>query len=187
VTTKLTIEGPRENIEVFRTCHIKMKEGDEAFHFDLSTVIPRPEVLEGTVSGSNEETLPQNLKAKEETGFLNWYDWSVENWGTKWNSYEFNWVEQRPEKLVFTFETAWSTPEPVLQKLVRMYPMLKFSTMSFDECWNWASIGELHPKGMLRFNSVVPTPSMYKAVYGVDPEVEPLDNDEETKDPKEVH
>lgn len=154
-----------------------LPENGSQFLFDLNSVVPRPEVLEGTVSGSGEKELPQNLKALEETGFLHWYDWSLEKWGTKWNSYEFAWVLQEPEKLVFTFQTAWSTPHPVIEKLVEMYPELEFNTMSFDEMWNWAEVGSTLPTRKFHALGVKPDPEMYKAVYGTDPKITP---DEET-------
>jgi hypothetical protein len=46
-------------------------------------------------------------------GLMNWYDWSIEMWGTKWPAYEFN----RISETEITFETAWSAPHPVLERL----------------------------------------------------------------------
>lgn len=47
-------------------------------------------------------------------GFNNWYDWSWENWGTKWGTYdnEFCKTENR-----YTFTTAWS---PLLEDIIHM-------------------------------------------------------------------
>jgi len=150
-----------------------LPENGSQFLFDLNSVIPRPEVLEGTVSGSGEKELPQNLKALEETGYLHWYDWSMEKWGTKWNSYEFRWVLQEPNKLVFTFQTAWSSPHPVFEKLIELYPQLEFSTMSFDEMWNWACRGRMFD-GRFQVDDVTVSAEMYKSVYGEEPDITPL-------------
>lgn len=51
-------------------------------------------------------------------GHATWYDWCIENWGTKWNAYS---NEQEDEDTII-FETAWSNPEPVMLKLSEMYP-----------------------------------------------------------------
>jgi hypothetical protein len=62
------------------------------------------------------------LQAVEECGHTDWYGWSVENWGTKWNSYDFCLVSQDPDKLVIRFDTAWSVPMPIFQKLLELHP-----------------------------------------------------------------
>ena len=41
-----------------------------------------------------------------------WYDWSIENWGTKWNAGDTIVDDESIE-----FETAWSTPVPVFVEL----------------------------------------------------------------------
>lgn len=43
-------------------------------------------------------------------GFVGWYDWRMENWGTKWNACDSS---------EFTFQTAWSTPYEWLEKLAK--------------------------------------------------------------------
>lgn len=44
-----------------------------------------------------------------------WYEWNCENWGTKWNSYA-NQISDHEIK----FCTAWSCPEPIVQKLAEL-------------------------------------------------------------------
>ena len=51
-------------------------------------------------------------------GHATWYNWCIEHWGTKWNAYS---NEQEDEDTII-FETAWSNPAPVIQKLSEMYP-----------------------------------------------------------------
>jgi hypothetical protein len=58
-----------------------------------------------------------------------WYDWCLENWGTKW---EVNETYEDEEGWV-CFETAWSTPEPVIQSLSLKYPTLSFEVEYADE------------------------------------------------------
>jgi hypothetical protein len=134
-TTHVTIKGDRKVIDEFKAKHIRVpgfEDDPEAEQLDFNTVIPRPAVLEDTLSGTGEETHPQNLLAYAETGYLNWYDWSEVNWGTKWNSYELCIIEDG-RQLVFTFHTAWAPPIPVLNKLMEMWPTLKFSFKGRDE------------------------------------------------------
>jgi hypothetical protein len=74
----------------------------------------------------------RHLKVKELTGYLNWYDWSLDNWGTKWNSWELEIVKDTSKQLAFRFLTANRPPIPVLNELVLMWPQLDFSCRGYD-------------------------------------------------------
>jgi Ferredoxin-like domain in Api92-like protein len=85
----------------------------------------------------------RHLKIKEITGYLNWHDWSVDNWGTKWNSYGYRGIINAPKWYVFQFYTAWEPPIPVLRKLTEMWPTLKFTFQGHDECEDyWSSLDQ---------------------------------------------
>ncbi len=66
----------------------------------------------------------QGNLGKEESdkyGKNNWFDWSIENWGTKWNS--------RDTELngnCYSFWTAWNPCSPVIEKLAEMFPDASF-------------------------------------------------------------
>ena len=48
----------------------------------------------------------------EKYGFQDWYNWSIHNWGTKWDACNSH-IESDDEDYIFiTFDTAWSPPEP---------------------------------------------------------------------------
>lgn len=48
-------------------------------------------------------------------GYPTWYEWSYENWGTKWNAHE----TERVAENIFTFETAWNGATPIFNKLAQ--------------------------------------------------------------------
>lgn len=68
------------------------------------------------------------LKSFECCGFYNWYDWSVANWGTKWNA-----AETKISGNSFSFNTAWNIPEPILCELVKKYSNLEFNMCGYEE------------------------------------------------------
>ena len=68
------------------------------------------------------------LKNLEEYGTKDWYDWSIQNWGTKWNAYD---TSEEGDTIIF--DTAWSTPAPVIQALSEMFPKVKFELSYADE------------------------------------------------------
>ena len=69
----------------------------------------------------------ENLREYEA---LNWYEWSLKNWGTKWSSDGF---ETSPEGYSFTFETAWSPAFPILIEISKQNPNMKFAYLYSDE------------------------------------------------------
>jgi len=64
-------------------------------------------------------------------GYAYWYDWSIENWGTKWDAYGF--PKNQPAENIIRFETAWSCPVKVIQKLAKIFPNAKFKLEFADE------------------------------------------------------
>lgn len=67
------------------------------------------------------------------TGFFDWYDWSLHNWGTKWNAYNSKIESQENNTLVITFDTAWVGVTELISKLVQMFPQLDFIYKYADE------------------------------------------------------
>ena len=73
--------------------------------------------------------------ALEQTGSCNWYDWSIEHWGTKWNGHGRSvdvqtWGEYSEAEL--NFDTAWSPPLPVIKALGEKYPDLSFTLVYYE-------------------------------------------------------
>jgi hypothetical protein len=70
----------------------------------------------------------QALENLDKHGFKDWYSWSVANWGTKWNAYSISEVDDK-----IMFDTAWSTPFPVIEKLSSMFPNVQITLEFADE------------------------------------------------------
>ena len=62
------------------------------------------------------------------------YDWCIEHWGTKWGLYEVELVEDLSEddQLIYTFQSAWSPPIPVIQAMSKQFPSLSFALDYFE-------------------------------------------------------
>ena len=73
----------------------------------------------------------RGIQAYAETGFVSWYEWSIEHWGTKWNAYAS--ILHKPGLL--EFETAWSFPAKVLTILSAKYPKDPITAKYADEDW----------------------------------------------------
>jgi hypothetical protein len=49
-----------------------------------------------------------------------WYDWRINNWGTKWDVEAV--AEDLGDTIVFNFETAWGPPRMAIVKLCELFP-----------------------------------------------------------------
>ena len=56
----------------------------------------------------------------------NWYEWRCQHWGTKWNSCDAEVTVNCDDSLHVQFDTVWSFPFPMFEKLVGDFPTLNF-------------------------------------------------------------
>lgn len=156
VSHEVEFSGNQEKIdELFAFIKGKTLKEDKEMHIDFEKIIPFPEELKGTCSptrivsqeeydewirkiDNNElrqhesESKPITQKMSDEFirkyGYDNWYDWRLNAWNTKWNAYY-----QRREENVILFDTAWSTPYPIFQKLSEIFPQITINVKFADE------------------------------------------------------
>jgi hypothetical protein len=121
VTNILTIEGPEELVAKARALVISEKG-----EVDFELIAPMPEILRTIHTGfitigdekvemwtEDEEGNPCKLNEKEKQAvalYGDWYNWSVSVWGTKWNAYDCDILEDSPGQLKVKFDTAWASP-----------------------------------------------------------------------------
>lgn len=65
-------------------------------------------------------------------GYADWYDWCVENWGTKWNACNVNYYPEDDNTTIF-FQTAWADVSNLIQELSRKYPKNTFEYSYAEE------------------------------------------------------
>lgn len=161
ITNILKIEGCA-NVDEF----IPQLVG-EGTDFDLNKIIPMPKELRDVTSPVRivsedkleevrekidkqpelycSKTYPITAKMQAEYiakyGADNWYDWSIRNWGTKWNTYE-----SCVDYDTITFRTAWSCPLPAIIALSKNLPDYTFTISWADEDFG-ANVGRAVFKG----------------------------------------
>lgn len=91
---------------------------------DFNKVIPMPDSIYQGPLGEDE---------MKKYGSNNWYDWSLANWGTKWNSYGYDETKDNRSENTLCFNTAWSAPHPVIEQLAKMYPDVSITHKWADE------------------------------------------------------
>lgn len=113
ITTQVEITAPKKKIdELIKKTKIQLDADLESNEFDFNGIVPMPKhsdtfFAEGGL-GSDE---------REKYGKNNWYDWSCDNWGTKWNAYGVKFIAHEDEKLVLQIDTAWDTPHQIWEAL----------------------------------------------------------------------
>lgn len=113
-------ENVREVVEFLRS---------EETHFSLENILPTP---------------PETLERKTEGKVMpDWYDWRVENWGTKWETdapepeTDYNPPEAEEDdigyaKAKYSFDTAWAPPEEAINTLAKRFPKVAIH-LAYDE------------------------------------------------------
>jgi hypothetical protein len=92
----------------------------------LNEFIPVPADLQITAGRESDENAQKALEEKEKAnqekhGYTNWYDYCVNEWGTKWDIEPYEPVTlQEDGRLTMSFDSAWSPPCNAYEKLVDM-------------------------------------------------------------------
>ena len=114
--------GKKKQLKTLKTM-LKSKDND----FDFNNIVPMPKNIYRGLLGREEE---------EKYGDNNWYRWSIDNWGTKWNSVDTR-VEENGSTLSYNFMTAWDCPRQIVDALMRMR-----KTILKDISINWDCVHE---------------------------------------------
>ena len=105
----------------------------------------------------------------------------MRHWGTKWNASQTIIKDRGPDTglLEFSFETAWSFPEPVFDAISQEFPSLHFQCATYEESGSFAGHGYFNPPpGEAAFEMCDPDDDLYEIVYGQPPEHEDEDSGE---------
>lgn len=148
---QLLITGDKEKVEA---CLKAIANDKPRMAIDFNKIVPMPAILLNVKKGSaefthgpsgNEYPVPIRVEnwmedengkkrmingaeqaAIKATGFNDWYDWAIENWGTKWNASEATAESIMDGEAEIRFDTAWAPPAPILEALRKQYPELTF-------------------------------------------------------------
>lgn len=85
-----------------------------------------------TIIKKSKELGRKALDHQKMYGFTDWYDWDIENWGTKWDAYEVDY-NVTENTINLNFQTAWNTPYPIFEELSRMFPNISIHVDFADE------------------------------------------------------
>jgi len=79
-------------------------------------------------------------KYYEKYGAINWYDWNIKHWGTKWNAYDTELLGIEDRHISYCFNTAWSIPsayyDQLRKELKKISSSCKFHVKWRDEAFD---------------------------------------------------
>lgn len=170
---QLEVVGDRDELQRFVDA---TKNNSEEGSHGLNHLFPIPEQLVETTSGWFSDPDEQAKQtAKEEAnvakfGHKDWYDWALENWGSKWGATNFDWtsfdyeldedgvLHGAPSKVLkvkdtdkyigANFQSAWGPCDGLIKTISTQFPTLIFSVVSTEEsdafaCYSIFRNGEL--------------------------------------------
>ena len=134
----LKVSGDPQEMEAMFKAIIREEVGLGSI--DFKKIVPEPDdIYHG----------PVGKEAREKYGKHNWYDWRLENWGVKWNSYYYD-----PEHVTEDFNgreikfcTPWGAPIQVIEALAKKYPELKFEFGWSEECLIYEAGQKIYENG----------------------------------------
>lgn len=111
--------------------------------FDFEALVPSPPNM-----------YHGNLSADDNREFkVNWSNWCVQNWGTKWNSHNVTTGIEPDGRAFIMFQTAWDVPYPIIAAFINRF-VIPFELRYADEMPNFWGIDtfgyELYDKEMAR-------------------------------------
>jgi len=134
---ELYVEGSKEELEKF----VEQAKGEKVLDFNKFIPYPQKFAEADKKARKWEKKNPKSWENRPKDGYNSGgYEWCIKNWGTKWNACHLHFYEENPEdlsykdegKLFFKFDTAWSPPAPIVQKMGEVFPKLKFTLLYFE-------------------------------------------------------
>lgn len=107
----------------------------------------KKEDIEATAYNYGKKMLTDKLMYDE----TNWYDWSNNNWGTKWNINRTHWEEES-----LWFQTAWSPALPIYIAISEKLQINIFAEWSEEQFTEWAGVMQIEKGEVTLFKEFEP-------------------------------
>ncbi len=146
---QIEIQGEKEQLDAFEK-FLTDNNGKNWFDF----FSPCPEELLKVESPNRSEKSTQALV--EKYGHSDWYSWSLENWGCKWNCDVGDWSRNGDDSISFWFDSPWGPPVILYEKIENDHDLIvnagyheegmafvgRYSE-GFDESYNYSDLESL--------------------------------------------
>jgi hypothetical protein len=142
VFNHLSVDGSKEDIAKLKaqvgasitTKHEDKEEVEKKPIFSFMNILPPPADKLDEYYGTHGFA---DGKKKGDSEY-NWYNFNNREWGTKWDACEAELLEEDETSLHYKFDTAWSPPTPVIEKLAQQNPNVNI-TLEYREEQGWGA------------------------------------------------
>lgn len=111
-------------------------------------------------------------------GARSWYDWCIQNWGTKWNAVDTT-LDYDNKKIIF--QTAWNIPQGILDELSKQNSAIPFEVDSQNEDFSLDGLHQEYENGEISDSyNIDDEEEQERIFYAFDESA--LDNEDEEED-----
>jgi hypothetical protein len=147
VFNNVDIYGTKEGLDDFRERALAYKSVftdcdpddpepfENVFSFHAFITLPESKFAEYRETNGSKSDGNGGIIRTGDTEF-NWYNWNSKNWHTKWDACNVEIDVNSDSNIQIRFDTAWSPPMPVFEKMVSMFPALSF-VIEWEEEQEW--------------------------------------------------
>jgi len=152
----------------------------------LNEFVPIPEELKitaGYLGESDEQTALEAQEARniEKFGYRNWYEYCVNEWGTKWDVTGQE-VNDIPNGVILTFDSAWAPPTGAYDKLLdlgfEVRAMYYEPGMGFCGVWDNGQDDEYSLGGLNSDEVAALLPQELDEAYGISESIAEYEDEE---------
>ena len=127
----LEVHGDEKQLHEFVEKSTTNIERDDEFSFNGTYSMPKTLRITAGTHLSFIEKIKKYINIRL-YGYDNWYNWSIANWGTKWDACESNICHNDIYYFAVSFDTAWSPPIAWIDNIMQDFPDLCF-TLEYEE------------------------------------------------------
>lgn len=148
VYNNLSVTGPAEDVQRLKD-HVAQPYTAHYYDFQKNETVPSQVegdfLLWNCVSPPEEKRDLYFARADgSEDKTWGWYNWNVNNWGTKWDvSNRCEMEEHDKDHLQYRMETAWSPPLEAIAALSKLFPSV-YLELSYEEEQGWGGTYLFH-------------------------------------------
>ena len=152
----MTITGSVDEIARFKQTCLRRVAHEDGPALDFEAIKPMPGIFEDDpgITLFPDPDAPKNreqvetqkafeAQALEATGSAHAGDWACEHWGTRGNAYFFHVCCDEPGRYKCHFDTRWTPPLYIWEKLGEMFPALDFSVSGYEPLADFALRGTI--------------------------------------------
>ena len=128
-SNQLFVEGEKKQLDAFLEFIKGYDDEGMSIHFSFESIDKTPPELLAMPSPVSHVEQDKNAIEAENVKKYNakdWYEWRKNHWGTKWNLDKNAYTKRySSKKWAISFDTAWTPPIPIIERLAEKFPDLK--------------------------------------------------------------